>query len=421
MNNCVKRRSHSEHLLRRTARVAHRYRRSGHTLLYTLLALLCMKANVLAQQGTASSDTPSGLTVLPTIRLMNLGWDDNVFRVSKEADPQGDFVGTVTPAARASLRTGRVFLTGRGQLDFNYFRRFHDIRSIDSDFAGRAELVLGRIAPYLGGEWTNAKHRRGLEIDLPVRRVDHSWYGGVDLRISSRTSIGVMTRYSGVNYEGDAIFEDIDLAQYLGARSRIHGMRLRYSLTPLTTIGVEAERDRNTFALATERNSEGVRITSVVEFQPLAIVSGRAQVGIRRRNFADGAIANFGGTVVRVDLAYTLLGRTRIGVTGRRDLAYSYRIDQRDYLQSGFDLSVNHRLTDAWDVVGTMGRYNLVYDLAAGRTRSERVRSQGVDVGYRIQRTRLGFQVARDWRTSDFSVRREYEGMRITSSMSYEF
>jgi hypothetical protein len=396
-------------------------RRRGYALLtMTVVSVLSASPSLLAQE-TSTGDLPSGLTVLPTIRVANIGWDDNIFRLSRTEDPQGDFTATVTPAARASLRTRRVSLTGRGQLDFNYFKQFSDIRSIDSDVAGRGELALGRITPYVGGEWTNARHRRGLEIDLPVRRVDYSWYGGVDLRVSGRTSVGVMARRSGVDYRGEAVFEDTDLEQYLGATTWIEGLRMRYSVTPLTTIGIEVERDHNTFALAPERDSDGVRVTSVVEFQPLAIVNGRAQVGIRRRSFADGAVPNFGGTVVRVDLGYTLLGRTRIGVTGRRDLAYSYRIDQRDYLQSGFDLSVTHRLTPVWDVMGTLARYNLVYDLAAGRTRSERVFGYGVNVGYRVQRTRIGFQVARNVRTSDFSVGREYEGMQLTSSVSYEF
>lgn len=386
----------------------------------TVLSALSATPSLLAQAATMG-DLPPGLALFPTIRVANIGWDDNVFRLSKTEDPQGDFTATVTPAARASLRTRGLSLTGRGQVDFNYFKQFSDIRAIDSDVAGRGELELGRVTPYLGGEWTTARHRRGLEIELPVRRVEHSWYGGIDLRISGRTSIGVMTRHSGVDYKGEAVFEDVDLARYLGATSRMEGLRLRYSLTPLTSIGVEVERDHNTFALATERNSEGVRVTSVVEFRPLAIVNGRAQIGVRRRRFADGAVANFGGTVVRVDLAYTLLGRTRIGVTGRRDLAYSYRIDQRDYLQSGFDWSVTHRLTEAWDVGGTLSRYNLVYDLAAGRTRSERFFAYGVDVGYHVQRTRVGFQVARNTRTSDFSAGREYEGMQLTSSVSYEF
>jgi hypothetical protein len=386
----------------------------------TILAALCASAPLLAQ-ALESAAAPPGLTVSPTVAVTNVGWDDNVFRVSKSQNPQGDFTLTVTPAASASLRARRLSLTGRGRLDFNYFKRFRDIRSIDNDGAARAELVLARLTPYFGGEWSTARHRRNYEIDLPIRRVDNFWFAGVDLRVSGKTSIGVLTRRSAADYKGRAVFEDTDLAQYMDATARSNGVRVRYSLTPLTTVGVEVEQDRATFAHAAERNSEGIRVTSVAEFQPLAIINGRVQVGFRRRSFVDQGLPSFGGTVARVELGYTLLGRTRFAVTGQRDLSYSYRLDQRDYLLSGFDVSMTHRLTEAWDVVGTVGRYNLIYDLASERDRSERFVNYGVDVGYYIQRMRIGFRAARDGRTSDFSVGREYEATQITSSVTYRF
>jgi hypothetical protein len=190
-------------------------------------------------------------------------------------------------------------------------------------------------------------------------------------------------------------------------------------------VGADVELDRNEFDFAAERNSDGFRVMSVVEFQPLALVSGRAEVGVRKRTFVDGKAPPFQGTVARIDLGYTLLGRTRIAVSGQRDLSSSYRADQRDYLQTGVELSVTQRLASAWDVVGTLGRFNLIYDLgvesATSTSRAERVVNYGFDVGYHFERTRVGFHVARQTRTSDFSVGRDYEGTQIASSVSYGF
>ena len=123
-----------------------------------------------------------------------------------------------------------------------------------------------------------------------------------------------------------------------------------------------------------------------------------------------------------VDLGYTLLGRTRFTVGVQRDLSYSYRPDQRDYLQIGVDLSVTHRLANAWDVGGRWGRFRLIYPVEdSSATQAERVRAYGFDVGYRIEKTRVGVQVARQTRTSDFSGARHYEQTQIISSLSYEF
>jgi hypothetical protein len=382
---------------------------------------------ILAQGRAVESTRPESRSwaVAPTVRLTNVGWDDNVHRVSQEDGPIGDFTTTFIPAVQASLRASAVQVTGRSEIAFVYFKNVSHYRSIDMDSAARVEVRLGRTTPYVGGDWISARHRRNFEIDLPARRVDTSWNGGVDLQLSGKTSIGVMTRRSRLEYTGDTIYLDSDLARVLGATAATTGVRVRYALTPLTAVGAEIEKDQAEFPATANRNSEGVRVTSVVEFQPRALVSGRVQVGFRRRSFLDAAAPPFRGTVARVDLAYTLLGRTRFSVTGQRDLSYSYRADERDYLLTGLEMAVTQRVGGAWDIGGRLGRFGLRYglgDLNEGRpSLQERVISYGVDVGFRLDRTRVGFQLSRQKRTSDFSTFRGYEAMQIGSSVSYGF
>jgi hypothetical protein len=393
----------------------------------SVLVVVGAASPVLGQTGDPD-ETPSQprlLVLSPTIQLADAGWDDNVFRVNKADHPTGDFTSRLSPAVQASLNVSRMIVSGRSQVDFIYFKQFSHISSIDTDNGARVEVRLGRLTPYVAGGWTNTRHRRNFEIDLPVRRVESSWDAGIDVGLSGKTSIGVMTRQSRVDYKGETIYLDTDLARYLGATATAKGVRFRYSLTPLTSVGADVEQDRNDFAVAPERNSDGFRVMTVAEFQPLALVSGRARIGIRRRTFVDGTAPAFEGLVTRVDLVYTLLGRTRFAVGVQRDLSYSYRADQLDYLQTGVELSATHRLASAWDVAGTLGRFSLNYDLGelneTRGSRAERVLIYGLDVGYHIERTRVGIQVARQTRTSDFSVNRDFEGTRITSSVSYGF
>jgi hypothetical protein len=88
-------------------------------------------------------------------------------------------------------------------------------------------------------------------------------------------------------------------------------------------------------------------------------------------------------------------------------------------------VSVTQRLGNAWEVVGTSGRFGLVYGLGGvGRplaSRKEDVVTYGIDLGYHLDRTRVGFQAAREVRTSGFSVDRDYARTRIASSVSYRF
>jgi hypothetical protein len=377
-----------------------------------------------AQTGERDGGEP-GFVLSPSVRVTDIGWDDNVFRVNKADGPVGDFTSTFSPAVQASLRTPRLGISGRGRLDFIYFRRVSQIRSIDGDSGGRVELLLGRVTPYVAGDWASTRHRRTLEIDLPIRRTDASWNAGVDVHISGKTTIGAGTRRSRVDYRGDTIYLGTDLAHFLGATAVVNGLRLRYAVTPVTTIGADIEKDRNDLEMSSERNSEGARVMSVVEFEPLSALSGRASIGIRKRSFIDRNGPSFRGLVARVDLAFTLLGRTRLGVGAQRDLSYSYRADQRDYLQTGVELSVVQRVGNVWDLGGSLGRFSLLYGLGGpGGTvndPAEQVLYYSVDVGYNIDRTRLGVQFARQTRASDFSVSRHYEATRVASSISYAF
>jgi hypothetical protein len=395
------------------------------------LVALGAAAPVLAQTGNPDDARVQfeSLAVSPAIRLTNVGWDDNVLHASKADGPTRDFMATVSPVVEAWLRLPRVRISGRSEVDFIYFKELSQIRSIDTDNSARVELLLGRLTPFVGGDWANTRHRRNLEIDAPVRRLEASWDAGIDVRLTPKTSIGVMTRRSRLDYKGDTVYLDTDLAHYLGATTSGHGVRFRYALTPLTTLELDAQQYRNEFAIIPERNSDAVRVTSGVEFKPLALVSGRAHIGVLRRTFVDGNVPQFQGMFARIDLSYTLLGRTQFALGVQRDLASSYRADQRDYLQAGVQFSVTHRLTSAWDVGGTLGRFGLNYGLGdssgtgtlADMSPAERVLSYGADVGYRVGSTRVGFQIARQARTSDFSRGRDYERTRIASSLTYVF
>jgi len=359
--------------------------------------------------------------ISPAIQIANLGWDDNVLRVGKTEAPVGDYTATVSPSLQAFIPWSRLQFTGASQVDLNYFQRVDEFRSIDADTRGAVAVLFGRLRPHVGGSWTNARHRRNFEIDLPVRRVDRSWDVGVDVNVSAKTSVGASLRRSRVEYTGDTVYLDSDLATLLGDTSTVRGVGVRYAVTPLTTVGAEFEQDTERLPHAPERNADGVRLTSVVEFRPLALVSGQARVGVRSRTFNDRNAPPFRGMVVRAELTYTLLARTQFTVKAQRDLSYSYRPDERDYLQTGTEVSVTHRIATAWDVVGTVGRFSLLYGLTDRNARAERILGYGIDVGRNMSRSRVGVQVARQTRSSGFSAQRQYEETRISSSISYRF
>src|SRR5262245_15142607 len=105
----------------------------------------------------ALAQTPQGdgdqraVVLAPTLRLSEVGWDDNVYRVNKSEGPVGDFTATFSPAMTAAIRVSRLQLRGSGNVDFLYFGQESQIRSIDTVDDGQVSVVLGLITPYIGG------------------------------------------------------------------------------------------------------------------------------------------------------------------------------------------------------------------------------------------------------------------------------
>jgi hypothetical protein len=383
---------------------------------------------ILPSDATAPADARvlfNSVAVVPTIRLTNVGWDDNVLYANKDQRQIEDFTATLTPAVQAWLRFPGIKVRAQSEVDFIYFRDVSRFRSIDTENGARVDFLFGRVRPYVSGAWANTRHRQDFEVDVPVRRVDSAGDAGVDVRLTGKTIVGATMRRSRVDYKGDSVYLGDDLARYLTGTTASENVRMRYSLTPFTTVGLAVAQQRNRFTLAPERDSNSVRVTPVVEFHPFAPVNGRVEVGVIRRTFVDGNAPAFRGSVARVDLGYTVFGRTRFAVGLRRDLSYSYRSDQRDFLQTGTELSVTHRLANAWDLRGTFGRFTLAYGLgevpgaSAGPPPEERVRIYGLDLGRYIGGVRVGLQVARQTRTSNFTGGRDYEKMRVVSSVTY--
>jgi hypothetical protein len=232
---------------------------------------------------------------------------------------------------------------------------------------------------------------------------------------------------------------------------------MRYAVTPLTSILLTADRTTADFDTHSERNAVDVRFMPSVEFSPLAAISGRAAFGVQRRRFDTPGQGRdtFTGTVATVDLNSTILERTRLGVTVRRQLQYSYLEEVADYLESGFDFNLYQNVGNAWEVGGNVGRYRLNYReasvsaaatappivvdtapggiviaapadaAAAAATRElpdETVLSSGAELRYRFGRARLGLRVDVRTRTSDEpAISRGYNRYRVGRSFSYGF
>lgn len=417
---------------------------------------LAIMVGTSAPAGAQSSEIPSNapvqvgpLVLAPVIRITNLGHDSNIYNLSDVDRPIDDVTATFNPTVDAWLRLAHANANARTQVNVYYFKELEDLRGVDSESTARIEVPLGRMMPFVSGTFNTTRHRQNLEIDALARRRSSAVTAGLDVRLTAKTTLRAHVRRSALDYDANSLYLGTDLSRALNRRSTGEGLALRYALTPLTTISMEVDRDRDRFEFENGQNSRNIRFTPAVEFKPSALISGRAYAGFQKRTFDDSRLPDFTGTIVFADLTYALLGRTLFTIQGQRQLEYSYLavVGATDYLLGGANLGVTHRFGEAWDLGAFAGRYRLTYRveraLPAGSTQppaassadvpgvtpvvlptssDERVWNYGGDVGYTFGRTRLG--VRAEWTERDAeerSIRRTYERLRVNSSITYAF
>ncbi len=359
----------------------------------------------------------------PRLSIGNVGVDTNVFNQANT--PVRDFTITAGPQLDSWFRVGRLAWAGTSSASWTYFRRTATERTFNAGQSGRVQLDLGYVVPFAQGVLERGRQRPNLEIDARVRRDMTIASGGLDLLMGPRTTVTLEYGERDFRY-GDVDNEGLSFARTLDRREELGTVRGRVVLTPLTSIAVEATSRRDRFRFSPERNGESAAITGAVEFRPLALIAGRAVVGVRRFDPVDAEVPDYTGVVSDVELSYQLRDLTRFVVTVRRDLDYSFESLQAYYVSTGTRLSLVQALGASWDVIGHVGRTDLDYRARTGGAvaeagRSDLVTVYGLGLGRRLGTDiRVGLDVEYASRDSNVPIR-AYEGLRGGGSFSYGF
>jgi hypothetical protein len=366
------------------------------------------------------------LYVNPTISLANIGVDNNVFYDPDELSPKRDFTLTLTPASDVWLRVGPTWLSGSIKEDIIWFQEYASERTANTSSALTWRVPLNRVVMRTGVTYANVRDRPGFEIDARVRRTDIGYNGSIEYRALSRTSFVASAARRQVDFDKDAVFLASNLEYELNRVSTSYGAGVKYQATALTAFTVTVSRLEDRFEFSPLRDSDSTTTAFNVSFDPTALIKGSATVGYRSFQPLSPGLAAYNGATAALNLSYTLLGATRFRVAAVRDIQYSYDVNRPYYLQTGADFSIAQQIFGPLDVVGRFGRQNLAYtdrsDVESpNANRVDHVESYGGGIGYHFGRDlRLGFDVDQSKRLSDVA-RRQYDDVRIGSSLTYGF
>jgi hypothetical protein len=358
----------------------------------------------------------------PSIVLSNLGVDTNVFYAT--ADPKKDFTFSIDPQVDWWFRASRARVHGKDIVQGVYFATYASERSINQNHTLTLEVPLLRVKPYAGGSYLNVKERPGYEIDARARRTETAGNFGLVFKFTSRSALDTGASYTHVAFDSGEEYNNTSLEQTLNRHTWVVNGTFRYALTPLTTLLISADGIEERFVYSPVRDARSIRVMPGVEFKPFALISGTARIGYRSLNFYAPTVPDFSGMVADLNLGYTLLGRTRFGVTAARDIAYSYLTSTPYYVLGQFGGSITQQIAGPWDarVTGTLQTLDYRGSVSIAEMNAEHtdhIDIMGGGIGYRAARdARIGVNVDYYRRRSPV-VGNNFSGLRAGVTVTY--
>ena len=363
----------------------------------------------------------------PTVLLKEVGVDTNVFNQSGEQ--RSDFTMTLTPQSDIAIPFARrALLKTTVGSDLVYYAKYDTERSVDPQVRVRGEAYIHRLTLFAEDAYLNTRQRPNYEIDVRSRHRENDLQAGAEVRLTPKFSIELAGKRAIAKYDADAVFDGTSLQETLNRTTEGLVGTIRHRVTPLTTIAVRFDRLDDTFTYSPERDSRSFRVTPGVEFKPRALINGRAYVGYRKfRPEQPEILPEFSGLVADLGLSYTLLGSTTFGVSYRRDLTYSYEVNNPFFVDNSVGASIRRALGGRFDTIVSVDRHTYNYEqlLTLPASPLERIDTTwvyGANVGYRIRRdTRIGFGARYYQRESTTVQFVQYDGLRYGATFNYGF
>jgi hypothetical protein len=361
------------------------------------------------------------VSLYPTIALRDAGTDSNVY--NDAAGQKGDFTYSVVPRLYVVAPIGNTRFVGTGFGNFVYFQTYKDQQSISGIFEGRYEVVSPGLRPFATAGFADRRERRGFEIDARVRQRQTTVSLGTDMDVTPRTALTAWVGRVQTRWDRDTQYLGEFLAEQLDYSTTTVAAGARFKATPLTTVSVIGELQRDRFDRTPLRDADKLLVGPGVDFDAAAAIVGHFRLGYQRFNPRNPAVAPYNGLAATADLRYTLLDLMEVKFEGDRDVDYSYDPIQPYYLQSGGLLTVTERVFGPLEVLAIGGRRLLRHQRLGDASFSgvrEITRTVGGGLAYQI-RKQMRFELIyeRRQRSATEATGREYGRRRLYGSVIY--
>ena len=364
---------------------------------------------------------PIGLR--PALILREVGYDSNV--LNEKTGEEGDFTATIGARLDVGVRLSKLAATYNTFYEYLYFKQLADERGSNRGVEGRVDFLLGRLRPHVIAGIKSSHDRPSAEIDARALRQLSTIGFGLATTTLSRTTLSVAYRRIATQFADDETFRGVDLAEELNERAHAISYGADFELSPLTTIAVHGEALRERFTLSPDRDADSHRYGVTALLNPLALISGRATIGVAAFRPASALEHDYTGLVAAISVGYAFGDESRLGLTVDRDVRHSYVEDTPYYVATGMRVTYGRRLIRNLDGEVMAGWDRIVYearlDAPSISGEHDRVATYGGGVAVRLSdQTRVGINFDYTTRLSPVDSR-EYSRGRLLATVTYGF
>ena len=358
----------------------------------------------------------------PGLTVREIGWDSNVFDEPPAAGPKEDFVVAAQPDVSGFMRLRFVRLSAYAGSELTYYDTYESERSVGHALRARADFLLSRLRPFIGGGETETRTRPNGEIDTRADRQESELSGGLAFDLSA-TSLVYGSAFRAKTVYENAFEDGVDLGQALNRESDNYQAGLKTDITPLLSVQLFASYQDDRFEFEPLRGSESWLGTAMFRFAPDAVVSGVVTASYRDMSFVDPGVSPYRGLVGAASLTYPVLEIGRLTVALSRGVEYSFDTAEAYYLEQSATVVYTHRLFGEVDAQVRGSRASFDYDARINQPpHTDTLDTAAGSVGYNLRnRTRVAVNYEYARRRSPAFADRNYERRRAYLSWLFAF
>jgi hypothetical protein len=287
--------------------------------------------------------------LLPAFQLRDVGYDDNVYYLSRTEQPIGDFTATISPSLTAFLLYRHwIILSVHENPEYVFFFKQKSERSWNNNFSPEIRLRLpGNFSLTGNYRFQKTRRRASSEFDVRANEKDRSYGGQLFYETPRRTAIGLSAQVLRISYE-DVLFPNQQqyLSVALNRKETSGNFEIYYRIFSESFFFIRGGATQYKFdSLESQwRNSSSRQVYAGIRFPLLGRIRGTLALGYKGFTPTDRGKKPFSGLVGNSRLDYRA-GRFDFRVLYGRDCQFSYFLDYIYFLENVLGSGMSYYLT----------------------------------------------------------------------------